>query len=345
MKLSIILPVYNAEKYLSNCLDSLLNQTFKDFEIILINDGSEDNSRNICKLYADKDQRIVHINQENQGVAMTRNLGLKMSKGDYIGFVDADDFLDKDMFENILKPTFNYPIDIVISHFKVWNNGKYEIPGTDIPTKRLLDETAIKHHLLQCFYTGSDPLIPSLWNKIYKSDYLKQNNHQFQNQKGIRASDYWFNFEIFKTAKSAYVTEEANYNYNNVISNSIINSFRENQFESFLEGHKKLMDANEYLNFKIDLSKYFKPLNNNTNQFILSAIEAKGFFKAYGFVKNIMRNEIFRTSFNQVNINRPHVKVISFFIKNKMIFLAYLGYSLWYIKAFVSSKIIKSKML
>jgi glycosyltransferase involved in cell wall biosynthesis len=340
MILSIIVPVYNAEKFLKTCLNSILNQTLSDFEVILINDGSKDRSSKICETYAAKDNRIIYVNQLNQGVAMARNLGLKMAKGDYIGFVDADDFLEEDMFENLLKPTLNWEFDVVLSHYKVWNNGNYHIPSTNIPTKKVLNETDIKHFILQSFYKGSDPLIPSLWNKIYKNGFLKQNNHLFQNQKGVRASDFWFNFEIFQTAKRAIVIEEANYNYNNVISNSIINSFRENQFDSFLEGHKKLMKANEIFKFQIDPSSYFKPLNTNTNQFILSAIESKGYIKAYGFVKQILRNQVFMSSFSHINIKKLHVRIISFFIRNKMIFPAYLGYCLWYLKAFIVTKAI-----
>jgi glycosyltransferase involved in cell wall biosynthesis len=340
MILSIIVPVYNAEKFLKTCLNSILNQTLSDFEVILINDGSKDGSSKICETYAAKDNRIIYVNQINQGVAMARNLGLKMAHGDYIGFVDADDFLEEDMFENLLKPTLNWEFDVVLSHYKVWNNGNYHIPSTNIPTKKVLNETDIKHFILQSFYKGSDPLIPSLWNKIYKNGFLKQNNHLFQNQKGVRASDFWFNFEIFQTAKRAIVIEEANYNYNNVISNSIINSFRENQFDSFLEGHKKLMTANEIFKFQIDSSSYFKPFNTNTNQFILSALESKGYVKAYGFVKQILRNQVFRSSFSHINIKKLHVRIISFFIRNEMIFPAYLGYCLWYLKAFIVAKAI-----
>ena len=340
MMLSIVLPVYNAEKLLKTCLDSVLDQTFSDFEVIIINDGSKDSSGHICESYAKKDKRIIYINQINQGVAMARNLGLNMAKGDYIGFVDADDFLEADMFENLLKPTLNREYDVVLAHFKVWNNGKYHIPRSNIPTKRALNDADIKNFILQSYYIGSDPIVPSLWNKIYKNSFLKQHNHLFQNQKGVRASDFWFNFEIFQTAERAFVIEEANYNYNNVISNSIINSFRENQFNGFLEAHKKLITANDIFKFKIDNSKYFKPLNNNTNQFILSAIESKGYVKAYPFVKQILLNQVFKSSFHYINIKKFHVKLISFFIKNKMIFPAYLGYCLWYLKAFIVPKVI-----
>ena len=110
--ISIIIPVYNVEKYLEDCLNSVVNQTYKNLEIILIDDGSTDNSGKICDLYAKKDNRIVVIHKENAGVSSARNVGLKIAKGLYIGFVDPDDYIAEDMYEilyqNIIKMIIIY---------------------------------------------------------------------------------------------------------------------------------------------------------------------------------------------------------------------------------------------
>ena len=100
-KLSIIVPVYNVEKYLPKCLESLTNQTLKDIEIICVNDGSMDNSLAILKEFASKDSRIRIIDNQHQGVAKTRNTGIEQSTGEYIGFVDSDDYIDIDFFEKL----------------------------------------------------------------------------------------------------------------------------------------------------------------------------------------------------------------------------------------------------
>ena len=108
--ISIIVPVYNAEKYLSRCIDSILRQTFADFELILVNDGSSDKSKEICEKYLESDPRIKLINQENSGVSAARNTGLDNASGEYIGFVDSDDFIEKNMYEelyNILKKNWS----------------------------------------------------------------------------------------------------------------------------------------------------------------------------------------------------------------------------------------------
>ena len=114
MKISIIVPVYNVEKYLERCLDSLINQTLKDIEIICINDGSTDNSSEILKEYAKKDSRIIIINQNNQGISVARNNGMNKAKGKYIGFVDSDDWVDLDFFEKLYKAAEKHNAQIAV---------------------------------------------------------------------------------------------------------------------------------------------------------------------------------------------------------------------------------------
>ena len=110
---SVIVPVYNTEQYLNRCLDSLINQTLKDIEIICINDGSTDNSLNILKEYANKDNRIVIIDNKHSGVGATRNLGLKKATGTYIGFCDSDDYVDTTFYENLYNFSKQIPYDII----------------------------------------------------------------------------------------------------------------------------------------------------------------------------------------------------------------------------------------
>ena len=111
-KISIIVPIYNIEKYLPRCLDSILAQTYKNLEVILVDDGSVDNSGMIADKYARNDQRINVIHQVNKGVSAARNAGLDLATGDYIGFVDGDDYIEKDMYERLLFNAIKYKADI-----------------------------------------------------------------------------------------------------------------------------------------------------------------------------------------------------------------------------------------
>lgn len=153
-KVSIIVPIYNAERYLDKCIKSIVGQTHKNLEIILVNDGSTDGSLDICKKYVDNDERILLINKENGGVSSARNKGLENITGDYIGFVDSDDYISSDMYQKLLSAILENEADISeCGYFKI----------------ELDDNTIIKHSLQPNVIKGN-------YNCLY--NYLKQNNTQ-----------------------------------------------------------------------------------------------------------------------------------------------------------------------
>lgn len=121
--ISIIIPVYNLEYYLRECLTSVIGQTYTNLEIIIINDGSTDSSPCICDQFAAQDKRVTIIHQENRGVSYSRNIGLDNARGAYIGFVDGDDWIEKDMYETLLSLTIEYNANIsMCSHFLEYND-------------------------------------------------------------------------------------------------------------------------------------------------------------------------------------------------------------------------------
>ena len=123
--ISIIVPVYNVESYLKRCIESILNQTFRDFELILVNDGSTDNSEIICKEYALKDERIKYFYQRNKGVSEARNKGIDNSSGEYIQFIDSDDYVDENFLEIVVNRFKRDNSDIVfIGFYNEYNNGE-----------------------------------------------------------------------------------------------------------------------------------------------------------------------------------------------------------------------------
>ena len=112
-KISVIVPIYNSEKFLNKCLDSIVNQTLREIEIILINDGSVDSSYQICERYAEYDKRIILINQENKGVSSARNAGIEKASGEYLGFVDSDDYIEAEMYSKLYNSAKRYDADLV----------------------------------------------------------------------------------------------------------------------------------------------------------------------------------------------------------------------------------------
>lgn len=182
-KVSIIVPVYNVEKYLRKCLDSLINQTLKEIEIICVNDGSKDNSPKILEEYAKKDNRIIVINQENAGLSVARNSGIDIAKGEYIGFVDSDDWVDLDFFEKLYYSATSNDTDIAVGGI---------IRVTGIKKKKFLNfekETLTDNANLK-FELCDVPEKSYVWNKIYKTEKLKGIGLEFE--KGIFYEDCIF---------------------------------------------------------------------------------------------------------------------------------------------------------
>lgn len=172
-KVSIIIPVYNVEKYLCRCLDSIINQSLKDIEIILVDDGSQDNCGKICDDYASTDNRIRVIHKKNAGVSSARNSGLEIASGEYIGFVDADDFAIDTMFEVLYSQAVLFEADISMCHFfRVDAEHKLEthkkIPGPE-NIKKLNSRGAIDIVL-----DFNQAVQVAVWNKLFKRSVLRQ---------------------------------------------------------------------------------------------------------------------------------------------------------------------------
>lgn len=164
--ISVIVPVYNVEPYVSECIESILNQSHRRIQLILVDDGSTDNSFEICKSYASKDDRILLLHQENKGVSYARNVGIKHAKGEYIGFVDSDDAITSTMYEEMLKKLLEDHSDMCVSTGLYYNNDI--LIYAKINKNTLTKQEAIRELLHFNFPT-------SLWSSLYKSELVKGN--------------------------------------------------------------------------------------------------------------------------------------------------------------------------
>lgn len=187
-KISVIIPVYNVEKYLKECLDSVVNQTLKDLEIICIDDGSTDGSSDILKEYSIKDERFVVINQENQGLSVARNNGLNIATGDYVAFLDSDDYLlNNDYYEKLYNACEKYNADIAVASI---------IRGNEKKSKYIFkvdkEEVAADYYnkLVICDVPDSN----YVWNKLYRRDKLIKTGIKFL--PGVLYEDMYFTHKI-----------------------------------------------------------------------------------------------------------------------------------------------------
>ena len=180
VKISAIVPVYNVEKYLKECLDSIINQTLTDIEIICINDGSTDNSLKILNEYAEKDKRVKIFTQKNQGLSIARNNGMKYAKGEYISFIDSDDYIELNTFEKLYDKATRDDLDILMFKSFVYDEQKQKINEFDAYHDLEVFDKFIKNifcHLDTKEFTHR--ISVTSWSKIYKTDFLKSNEINF----------------------------------------------------------------------------------------------------------------------------------------------------------------------
>ena len=203
-KISIIVPVFNTEKYLPNCLDSIINQTYSNIEVILVNDGSSDSSGIICDEYALKDSRIIVVHNENGGVSSARNIGLDIATGDYIMFVDSDDYLEPQFCEIPLFIAFEKNVDIVsFGYYRIYNNGRRIEKKTKEPR-----EISSSEGIFQLI-TKEDVIYNLIWNKLYKRQLFS--DVRFPN--GKLYEDNAVIYLLFHKAKKIFVSDSLLYNY------------------------------------------------------------------------------------------------------------------------------------
>ncbi|MFT8342950.1 MAG: glycosyltransferase [Clostridium beijerinckii] len=238
--ISVIVPVYNVEKYLPQCIDSILNQTEKNLEIILVDDGSLDNSGKICDEFSKRDDRIIVIHKKNNGLSSARNAGLEIARGNYIGFVDSDDWLDKTMYEVLLKLLKENNSDISCCDFFKTANGNDSIPHID-------NEIINSYNNLESlnnFYNGLYTQTVVAWNKLYKRELFKDISYPI----GKIHEDEGTTYKLYYKANKITYTNRPLYYYR-ITPNSITTS----------KFNKKRLDIIYVYDEKV---KFIKNINN-----------------------------------------------------------------------------------
>ncbi|KKB73526.1 MULTISPECIES: glycosyltransferase [Bacillus] len=206
---SIIVPMYNVEAYIEECVNSLLRQTLRNIEIILVDDGSPDRSGDIARRYCDQDARVKVIHKKNGGLSSARNAGLHAATGEYVGFVDGDDFVSPAMFENMYAAAKEDDLDIVMCGYHKHSDKGNEYVPPSLPAGRLLLGWDIKHELRRAHETR---FIWYVWRNLYRRDLLKHNELYFYED--IRfAEDSPFNLYAFYAAKRVKAIDEGYYMY------------------------------------------------------------------------------------------------------------------------------------
>ncbi len=258
--LSVIIPVYNVENYLNECLDSVTSQTLDDMEIICIDDGSTDNSPDILKEYSKKDKRIKIITKENGGQATARNLGIKEAQGEYIAFVDSDDFIEPTMFEKLYTKSKDNNLDIAMCKIATYDNQTEEIKNNVwyymLGVFRDFEKGIFNHKDTKEF-TCHIAVTP--YNKIYKTTLLKENNILFP--EGLIFEDEKFFYDTYLRAKRVSIVDEFLYYYRINRKGSTVDTIKDNDFSDIVPISKLIRETfketDNYEDYKILLSNRF----------------------------------------------------------------------------------------
>jgi len=327
LKVSIVLPVYNVEKYLDRCINSIINQSYKNLELIIVNDGSTDASKYICDYYKNKDTRIKVIDQDNSGVSAARNSGIELASGEYIQFVDADDYLEKQMTEKLIS-SIKMDTQLVICGYKTISrdsNGIRYKKNTVYDNKTYSRDEFISE-LGNLFYKK---LLNTTWNKLYENEIIKRYNICFPENVNM-GEDLLFNLDYLNHCKKINLINESLYNYidynYNSITSKYINNFFENQQMLFKAVREFLL-----INGKYELNKdYIETLYTDRIMNCLENIfhNGSGLSKAIKKerIKVIISNDYVKYNNRYFFKGKYQKKLLGILIKNNKIECIYIFY-------------------
>ena len=257
---SIVVPIYNAENYLRRCVDSILNQEYTDFELLLVNDGSTDASGDICEEYGAQDPRVIVIQKENTGVSDSRNRALDRARGKYLQFLDSDDWITPDATRLFVRAAEEYGCDMVISDF-------YRVVGERLSTKGDIEEEGVltrEEFAAHMMENPADFYYGVLWNKLYRRDIVEEHNLRMDTDINW-CEDFMFNLEYIRYAKVFYALHAPIYYYvkrKGSLASQGINisktvKMKLNVFEYYNNFYKHVLEEEDYEKNRLQVYRFF----------------------------------------------------------------------------------------
>lgn len=325
---SIIVPVYNVEAYLKRCMSSLLGQSLKNIEIIMVDDGSTDNSGAICDEYAAQNDNVRVIHKQNGGLGYARNSGLDVAQGEFIGFVDSDDFVDDTMYELLYSAAKESGADYVRCRNAVFleqNNQAYS-SSTGITPGLYSHDDAIKQMLYpmlgKSIKSGKEDYIGvSVWRAIYRRSIIEEHNIRFLSERDIISEDIPFNLDYLTHADTAYAVDAVLYYYV-MRDGSLTKTFRPDRFDKEIALNRRLTEKAQAYNIfddcRIRLKRMFL---DRSRRYIKSLLQNSDYstFKKLKTTKQLLRSPYLADIFKDFPINElpTKYKIVAYLMKYK----------------------------
>lgn len=324
-KISVIVPCYNAEKIIDKCLHSIMSQTYRDIEIVLINDGSKDNTFDKLKYYEKKDDRIVVINQENQGLAKTRTDSIVLAKGDFIMFVDQDDWLEKNTIEKV----FQVYKDEDVVFFSYMREYSHKSIRRNFNLSGSFSATQIQRRIVGLIENefpeiGAIDSLVTIWGKLYRNNNILRNLEYLNLSEIGTWDDGIFNLQVLEKSNKVLIIDEPYYHYRKYNDNSITSSYKEHLYQKW---KKKFFWIKVFLDTNKKSPEFYRALNNRICITTLNlAFNEMNSNKTFGEKKlemrKILNDDFYKKAFSEFELkNLPFIwKIFYYFAKTKNAF-------------------------
>ena len=322
---SIIVPIYNSEETLIKCLDSILKQKDTNFEVILINDGSSDESLNICRHYSNNYENIIIIDKKNEGSSVARNKGIDRASGRYIMFIDSDDWIEDTMLKDKYELAMKYNSDMVISGIKIDYMKKNEIVKTIVNNYKFSFWKNIDEISLNIINIFENALINSSCNKLYKASILKENNIYFQRTEV--GEDTLFNLSVLEKINSLLITDKSYYHYNKFDNKeTLTGKIIDDSYKKYIYIHKEMLR----------LFEKWDRLNDEVIKYINRTMISQYLAVTYKIMRNKeipynakkkmldsgYKNKIIQNTFKNVNANTWFEAIFRLLIRKRKYYIA-----------------------
>lgn len=325
--LSVVVPVFNAQEYLYKCIHSILLQTFTDFELLLVNDGSIDNSDRICKEFANNDKRVRYFYQNNAGPSVARNKGIEESRGSYLLFVDADDYIEPEMFNYMVHTAIKENIDFMICGLILDRFIERKIISSEVKylqKRHIINNKNIADNIIDLF---ENEAINGPCGKLYRTELIKANNLKMNELIHLQ-EDLLFNVEYIAQIQSLYVSEKCFYHYEVKNENSLTRKYTPNKFDMLNQVHDQIVSY--YMNYSIKkketLQKIYYLFVKNVYSCFLDLFHEKCMLnkrEKLSFIQQIIQSRQFKVKIKRADKDGAKYKLLLLCLKLRNKFILY----------------------